>query len=127
MTFISTLRLSAYIVARRGFTNAAGLMKRKPAIVATAALILAPVALHVSKASQRETPIVRPVVTVIASIGYDPVTGDEVIEYFDGSALSMLDVFNLPQGDVNFDGQVNLADMNIVLANFGQVRTEDMP
>ncbi|MFI4855510.1 MAG: hypothetical protein ACIAQF_11105, partial [Phycisphaerales bacterium JB065] len=101
---------------RRGNEPHGFMQKRK--FVALGALVAAPVVLTIGSAGDPvpELPPVR--YEYIAAVGYDQ-DGEEVAEFYDFHPNSAYDLFTTGPGDVNGDGLVDLADLNLVLAHMG--------
>ena len=55
----------------------------------------------------------------IEVVGYDE-DGEQYAQLFDHHPWSVYDIFETGPGDVNLDGRVDLADLNIVLASMGK-------
>lgn len=55
---------------------------------------------------------------VITVTAYDE-DGYLVEQHFDADPMARFDIWPTGDGDANFDGKVDLADLNLVLANMG--------
>jgi hypothetical protein len=60
---------------------------------------------------------IRP--AVITVTGWDE-SGEVVEQHYDADPMSVYDIWATGEGDTNFDGVVDMADLNLVLANFGK-------
>lgn len=56
---------------------------------------------------------------VITVTGYDQ-TGELVEQHYDADPMARFDIWPTGEGDANFDGKVDLVDLNLVLANMGK-------
>jgi hypothetical protein len=93
-----------------------GSVKRKPVIAASVIAASASVVLLLPQSEASIEPVFFP--AVITVMAYDE-NGATVEQDFDADPIARFDIWSTGPGDVNFDGRVDLADLNTVLSSMG--------